>query len=366
MDWSCTGKGISLLGVTMVYHLVTTPSFATDETQRIYKSAQYLTRGDTGIAIADGIEAIHYNPAGIATGKGIYKETVLGSPMIEFSANTKDLIRKFALENKTGAEPLAAEIGKNQHLGIYNISGLAFRRAALGATISNQTNLLPALDPEGGGLPIVSAGSYTNQVLHFTLAEQFFSKNFSMGTTVKYITRNTAELEVAIAEANDLEIDGEELVNTGTATAADLGLMFKTSSKRSPFSLGLTVQNVGDASFKGLEETDKVAKLKQTVNLGLAIEPGTRFSKFRFLLDVRDLGSTTDKNGFKKIHIGSEITIRKFLGLGAGLNQGYPSFGAHLNLYVIRFDIGAYTQEVGARVGERPDTRYFMRITAGF
>ena len=41
------------------------------ESYRLYRSAYFLGRGDTGIADADNHEAILYNPAGLALGKGL-------------------------------------------------------------------------------------------------------------------------------------------------------------------------------------------------------------------------------------------------------------------------------------------------------
>ncbi|MCX6128345.1 MAG: hypothetical protein NTX25_04685, partial [Proteobacteria bacterium] len=64
----------------------------------IYRSPYYLGRGDTGVATADYQEAIFYNPAGLAQGKGLYKETVLISPSVEVSTKTKDLVRQVLVE----------------------------------------------------------------------------------------------------------------------------------------------------------------------------------------------------------------------------------------------------------------------------
>lgn len=353
---------ITILGLVFDFGLVTLAN------ERIYRSAYFLGRGDTGVAIADGSEAIHYNPAGLAQGKGVYKETVLVSPMVELSTATKDLIRKFALEQSTGADTLAEEMGKNQHFGANNLSAVVFRRAAIGATISNQTDLLPRLSKDQGALPVVSAFSATNQSLHFSLAEQFFSKSFTLGTTLKYVSRSVASIDIALAESSDLNerLSSDSLLNTGTGTGFDLGMMYRGQSKRAPFSLGLQVVNVGGLPLKGVTDQDEVDDLNQTINIGFAIEPGTKFSRFRLLLDVRDLAGETEPNNLKKVNIGTEIAIRKFIGVTSGLHHGYPTFGTFINIYVLRMDLGMYTEEVGDRIGERPDNRFYMRLTAGF
>ena len=108
------------------------------EQSRLYRSAYFLGRGDTGIANADNHEAIFYNPAGLAQGKGIYKQTIFASPTVTISEDTKDLIRKVSVENNDSPQSLREHVGKNQHIGLNNFSGIVFRRAALGAMVSTK------------------------------------------------------------------------------------------------------------------------------------------------------------------------------------------------------------------------------------
>ena len=344
--------------------LASTASFG----QRLYKSAYYLGRGDTGIAVADDHEAIYYNPAGVAQGKGVYKRTILASPMFEFSSSTKDIVRKFALENDANAETLADEMGKNQHAGLSNLSAIVFRRAALGVLVSSELDLLPRLSAEQRGTPVVGGGFAANQAVSFTLAEKFFSDNFMMGVTMKYVSRSTGGLEVALAEANSVseQLESDEVLNSGTGTGADFGLMYRSDHKRAPFSIGLTVQNVGETSMIGVTEDDNPDPLKQTVNIGFAIEPGTKVSRLKLLLDYRDVTGEVDENPLKNINIGTEIAVLGITGLTSGLRHGYATVGYYVDLYVLRMDFGMYTEEVGARIGERPDNRFFFRLTAGF
>ena len=83
-----------------------------EERVRLYRSAYFLGRGDTGIATADDQEAIFYNPAGLAQGKGIYKRFVVGSPHVEFSKATRDVARQLELEDQDQTETLKKQIGK--------------------------------------------------------------------------------------------------------------------------------------------------------------------------------------------------------------------------------------------------------------
>lgn len=338
-----------------------------DESQRIFRSAYFLGRGDAGIANADNHEALFYNPAGLALGDGIYKETVLISPHLEVSAATKDLVRQIAIEKQNDPKTLAQYQGKNQHLGLYNFTGVVFRRAALGAIVSNQTNILVKKNPEQASLQSVSADTVANTGLVFGLAESFFKDYFLVGFTYKYLMRTEAGVAVNLIDAQDAmdDMNQEEMMRSATGSALDLGLMWRIPTA-APISFGLQVENVGGAKLAGNSQKDRDITLKQTVNLGLSFEPGTRFSKFRLFMDYRDVLSAVETNTLKKIHLGSELNVLRFLGVTGGLNQGYPTVGFYVNTYVLRFDMGAYAEEMGDRVGTRPDVRYFFRLAAGF
>ena len=70
-------------------------SIQEDEAPQVYRSATFLGRGDSGIAIADDEDSLFYNPAGLALFErpfgaapkagDFYKRAVLASPMVEGS-----------------------------------------------------------------------------------------------------------------------------------------------------------------------------------------------------------------------------------------------------------------------------------------
>lgn len=336
------------------------------ESQRIYRSSYHLGRGDTGIANADNHEALFYNPAGLALGDGIYKETVLISPHFELSKDTKDLVRKVVIEKENDPATLAQHEGKNQHLGIYNFTGIVLRRAAIGAVVSNQTNILVRKNYEQTALTTVSADTVANRAVVFGVAEQFLNEQLLVGLTYKYMMRDSAAVEFGIADATDIgDKFGDDVANSATGSGVDLGLMYRMKSKV-PLNFGLTVTNAGNTTLTGNSESDHDVTLKQQVNFGMVFEPQTKFSRMGLYLDYHDVLGEVDTSVFRRLHLGAELAVRKFVGFTAGLNQGYPTLGAFLNLYVVRFDLGGYAEEMDDRVGVRPDVRYFFRIMAGF
>lgn len=341
------------------------------ENPRIYRSAYFLGRGDTGIATADDQEAIFYNPAGIASGKGIFKKIVIASPEFEFSRSTKDLVRQLSVEKADPVTTAQNHVGKPDHIGFSNFSGVILRRVALGAFASSQNNALVAKSVEAGGLEYLNFSSSQNVGATFSLAEKFFGDSLLIGTTGKFIKRGQAEVNIDVSEADSIKgKKASDFVGLASGAGADVGLQYHLKQNLLKWSLGAQVENVGDTKMipdKNSEFADStiVKDLKQTINVGFAVESRTHLSYFRLLIDGRDLTSAYEKDEFKKAHIGAELSMADLLGFTSGLNQGYATGGVFFDLRFFRLDLGAYTEEVGEWAGHRPDTRYYLRILAG-
>jgi len=126
--------------------------------------------------------------------------------------------------------------------------------------------------------------------------------------------------------------------------------------------VALVVQNVPEMDMGDAKDIDTQA------NLGLSI--GKSFSAFGIVgaLDYKDITGAfeEDEDIAKRIHMGAEVRFLRFLAVRAGLNQGYVSAGATLDLWVLRFDFATYSEEVGAYAGQREDRRYVGQITIGW
>ena len=339
-----------------------------DEQQRIWRSAHFLGRGDTGIAIADHEDAIFYNPAGIAQGTGLYKSTVFASPHIEVSNDTRTLATKMLAQDGDTIATLRNYIGKPQHAGFYNFTGIILRRAALGLVASSTTDLLVSKSVEAGGLEQISAKMASTAGATFTLADSFWNETLLVGFTGKYLYRGQAGIALSVLDQESFKnMDQSELLGFGTGMGGDLGIMIKGGGHSQP-AMGITIHNIGNTTFTSEleEESSALEDLRQSINVGFAIQPGTKFSRFRLLLDVHDVTSAHTDNWIKKIHLGGELSVSKLLGVTGGLNQGAPGAGIWFDAWFMRVDFGMYTEEMGERVGTRPDRRLYVRLKAGF
>jgi len=336
------------------------------EFHRIYRSPYFLGRGDTGVSTADYHEAIFYNPAGLAQGKGLYKETVLISPTFQTSTKTKDLVRQVLVEEDNDPETLRGYLGRNLHLGVSNFTGVVFRRAAVGILASSDTNVMLAKSPDARGLETLHANAVANRVAVFSAAEGFFNQKLLVGVTGKYIMRNEASIEVSVLDSSNIsdQLGSNDAEISRNGIGADLGVMYDMD--KTPWRFGLHIENVGSTKLSAGESGASSKRLPQIVTVGGAYDLTTKMSSMVIQADFRDVGGAVEQDTFKRLHIGSELQFARVFGFMGGLNQGYPTIGLFLNLYVVRFDVGAYTEEVGSTAGVRPDQRLFFRLKAGF
>lgn len=349
-----------------------TGSLLAQEYPYLFRSAYFLGRGDTGIALAEGYEAIFYNPAGVAVSDGILNEIVFLSPTFEVSEDTRDVVKEVFVKEDDPTNTLRERLGKPQHFGINTFTGVLLKRVAVGVFATQTASALVFRDPELGATEAVDAGARLDGGLVFSLASWTWKKNLYFGFTGKYIVRNQGAFAANAADADQVtDLNTEKLAMTGTGFGTDFGIMYRGDAKRAPFSFGLTVQDIGDTAFSPYKKTDvpkaerPIDDIKQTVNLGLALEPGTRSSKFRILTDVRDVLDETKMDFSKKVHVGGELTVLDVVGFTFGLNQGYPTFGMFVDVPLVRADLGFYTEELGEKAGNRPDNRYFFRLLIG-
>lgn len=365
---------IRWLAVTWLVGLAA-PALAQQSSANVYRSAYFLGRGDTGIASADDQEAVFYNPAGLANGKGIYKETILASPQVEVSQSTRDLASQLTAKTaNTDAQSqeqnqiniIKNNIGKSNHLGENDFSGVILHRVAIGVFESSNVDMLAYDDPNAGGLEAVHAAADATAGATFSLADHVLSDKFSVGVTGKYIERGRAEVDASAADINTLQQklqDKNSLLGQGTGAGADVGLMYNAGGRTNP-SLGITVDDVGGTHVQPTQPTNLDLGLKQTVNIGASITTGTQFSHLKLLADYHDATGAVISDPRLRTHFGTELDVLGTVGVTMGLNQGYPTAGCFLDLHFVRLDFAMYTEEMGDRAGEQPDTRYVFRLRA--
>ncbi len=334
-----------------------------------FRSAYFRGRGDTGIAIAEDGDAVLFNPAGLALAPHLYNKIILASPSLEFSRDTRDVVKQIAIQNEDPTDILKEHIGKAQHFRFGEFTGILLRKVAIGAYVDQSMTVLLYKDPTLGALETVDASAKLDLAATFSLADCWSKQSFCLGLTSKFIRRTQGAIKANAAEASQLkDLSGDSLAMTGSGVGVNLGAMYRWTEQKVPFHMGFTIEDVAGTNFTPEKPTTLVKSerplkdIKQTLNLGLALIPGTQFSRIKLLFDYKDLLNVYKQETGKHVHLGGELSILNFIGFTFGLNQGYPSVGFYTDLRFLRVDLGFYSEELGDALGERSDERYFVGL----
>jgi hypothetical protein len=173
-----------------------------------------------------------------------------------------------------------------------------------------------------------------------------------VGANVKYLHRGDVKFDANVTDADSIgNMDSSDMLKAGMGTSVDLGVIYKLPGLLQP-SVAATISNVGAAPFRKMsDEADAPDGLKQVINLGVAIQPQSKMSKFKLMAE--------------KLHLGGDLSVLDTIGFTAGLSEGWSSGGMYVDLRFFRFDAGVYIQEMAERAGVRPDRRLFFRLTLG-
>ncbi len=346
-----------------------TTGLLADPLPLFYQGIRPMGMGGAFTAVADDENAMFYNPAGLNSIKG-YGRFELLNPLVEVSTNTVDFAKDVQdlADAGTDAEQatLAADL-LQRWLGEHfrarasvfpNVTFHNFGVGVLGQGVFDGE----VHNPAGSNTLELRGGYDLAGLVSGALGFSPFGTTLRVGLTGKYVKR---ELLQQSYTANDLvQQDGIDLdrdLQDGTGFGVDVGLILGLALPLNP-AVGLTVQNVGDLDLGDAGE------LPQQINLGFAVRPALPLGALTVAADMidvtKELGSDNDMA--KRLHLGAEYAFPAILALRAGLNQGYYSLGAAVDLRVLRLAYAYSIEEVGGFAGQTPDRRHVAQLSLGF
>ena len=158
----------------------------------------------------------------------------------------------------------------------------------------------------------------------------FIYPGLKMGAAVKFITRSeTAEQKLGFS---DIEGGGDLITELRDSLASgksgfgfDLGALYAVNEK---LEVGLVIVDLVGNIDDGNDD------ISTNLKLGVKYDLLNRLSAE---VNVVDLLNSDETAFFNRVHIGVEASLL-ILKVRGGFNQGYPTFGAGLNLGIIRAD----------------------------
>jgi hypothetical protein len=194
-------------------------------------------------------------------------------------------------------------------------------------------------------------------------------RSLYLGATAKYIY--ASEPSVAIDPTNQAEIAKiknpdlvQDLTSHNKGIGLDLGMLFFFQGKHTDLSVAAKIDDFGNTKFSG--DVAKPTEFKQVASAGIGLSFHTGADVIHLSADYRDILGSYQEEMFKKLHLGTKILIRTYIGLSAGYYHGYMSFGAELDLLLLRVAVTSFTRELGDHPEVEPRTIYMASFSFGF
>lgn len=193
----------------------------------------------------------------------------------------------------------------------------------------------------------------------------------SIGVGAKYIERTGVADRIGFLSPTVLNsLDQDELEDLvkglgrvkGKGWGFDAGIEHVYRQNSSQFIIGLAALDITGTDFEVPSNDNKisVAKNRDQFNLGMAY--GQDFKIFHYIIsaDVRALNEEMDFG--KRLRTGVEIGIPG-LSFMAGMNSGYYSYGATLDMGFIKTTAGIYEVEIGSKYRQQKSSRFVLSVT---
>lgn len=354
--------------------LMTTSAFAFNYPYTL-RSPKALLMGDAFTAVNDDEYSLFYNPASLARHKNdltlypfsghIAGPNILGD-MDKFNdvpdtpSGMADLLMDYPVHASGGVAP---------GFKLFNFGFSYIASESYDVLLRNKAHPMMDLDIRsdrgvafGVGIPLGP-----NRISKKSLS----GSQTSLGVGAKYIKRTGIQDRLALTGPTVVDSLGQDEIDalvkslgqvTGQGWGFDAGLEHVVRSGSGQFALGLSALDITGTEYKVNKNPDnlKVANTEDQVNLGMAA--GQDFSLFHYILsaDIRGLNQEMDFG--KRLRFGAQVGIPAITVM-AGINSGYYSYGAELDLVFMKFSAGFYDVELGSKYKQTQSKRFILYLS---
>lgn len=219
----------------------------------------------------------------------------------------------------------------------------------------------------GLGLSLINA---KNLKLHFGVDVRPFFRIDSLGSGWGF----TDLLNSALDDGGDVMATlRAQNITSGYGLAMDFGaqlavgpLMFGVSARDIAPAFKTGTSSVGDFLDRVFPSfsTDSTLKPQIAAGLGLALKPLPGVIETNLYAEMKDaLAVIQDRvNPFTRLHAGMDLKVLNFVTLRGGINSGYYSVGAGIDLAILEIDAAAFTEELGIKAGDNPRSGVALQV----
>ena len=356
------------------------------ESPSMNRRVRNLGMGNVGVSLRGTHDASpFYNPAGLndlEEGKFTFLDLTaeISKGAVDLLFDTKDFVNEVD-DASTGAERTAAlDSFAQERIGEFN----RFRLAVTLLSYARRNFAAGILLDERFDLSVRDQSFYTHVDFrnlgdvgaYVSGAYGFWDKLLQLGVSLRPTVRfslDEADQNVTFADVTSENASGDPVIVD----------QFKKIKDRR-FDIGVDVGLKSNLALPVLKDLKVYEILKpqvgfswndmgsprfgaapgnlQTMNIGFSVHPDIGKFKNTFAFDVRELNK--ERNALAKLHFGAETIFDWVvdLGLRAGVNQGYFTAGATVDLRYFKVEGAYYQEEVGRRTRQDGDTRFAVNL----
>jgi len=338
--------------------------------RELYRGIEPLAMGNAYIAIADDEHAIFYNPAGVAAYSGMKLHYLtLQATTSEDALNLRDTLKD--VKDFSGAD-LNQFMGKNIYgnpnasasltVPHFGIAAIYDAEVALYAKNQSFPKIEYGYQRTSGVQAAFGFSTQQGRKRGYGRRNSDFMSEWRFGAAGKYLVRRGGYrvlTPIQLASMNSEQIrsmvDGK-----GSGYGFDLGVQrFHRISPRSALHFGAAYTNIGDIAFG-----DGADAVKSGVGAGVGWSQDLGIGIATLAYDMRQINAQADWR--KMQHVGLRFSFPLLIDLYAGMNQTYLTYGASVDIWLLKVTAASYREEVGVVSAIDPERRYSIRVDFKF
>jgi len=311
--------------------------------------------GGTCASHVRGASALFFNPAALARVEGFdftiaEIQTGVSKDAVDFSSQLQGTAFTTTDLNKLYGKTLTAEVTAR--------SGFVMPNLGFGV-FSNSNTHMQFNDPTFPTFKMNFISDY-GYILGgaFSLGGQA-----SLGASMRYTKRWGGEEDINMASligASTNTLASNNFINHGVGHALDIAAMTTLNHPLKP-TVSLVWQDVGVTTYNMTSGVKNPPSQYDNLILGIALPQEYGIVSFTHAIEYKFI-RTEGYDFFKKIHLGTEASIGP-LDLRAGINQGYITYGAAVDVWLVQVEAAAYATELGTYGGQGRSDRYSVGLS---
>lgn len=332
-------------------------SVASAELYQAGLQTRCLAMGGTCMSHVRGSDSVFFNPAALARMEGF--ALTLAQAQAGISKSVLDVKDQFQGRSDFTAGDLQTLYGKNFMADVTARGSIALPFLGFGAFSNNYTNMKFS-DPTFPTFNMDFISDY-GYVIAGALP---LGKNVSLGVAGKHIKRWGGNEEINVSSligSNANSIAEQNFQDRGVGHSMDVGFMASVEHPLNP-TFSVLWQDVGVTTFSHASGNKAPPSQYDNLSFGVSLNHELALIDFTHAFEYKFIRTDSGDDLSKKLHIGTEASLG-LINLRAGLNQGYVTYGAGIDLWFLQIDAAAYTNELGTYAGQARSDNYHVSAT---